>query len=121
MCILDALILNTDRHYGNFGMLADNESMKLVGAAPVFDNNRSLCFDLDSDQLKNPEWYIKRCRPAFGADFISTARGVMTDEIRNDLINMKGFRLKQHESIRADQQRLDLLSDLICGQIGRIV
>ena len=121
MCILDALILNIDRHYGNFGMLADNESMKLVGAAPVFDNNRSLCFDLDSDQLKNPEWYIKRCRPAFGADFISTARGVMTDEIRNDLINMKGFRLKQHESIRADQQRLDLLSDLICGQIGRIV
>ena len=42
MFVLDALILHTDRHLGNFGMLFDNQTMALHGAAPVFDHNRSL-------------------------------------------------------------------------------
>lgn len=46
MCILDALILNTDRHSGNFGVLYQNDAMQVQKMAPVFDNNRSLMFDL---------------------------------------------------------------------------
>ena len=45
MCVLDALILNVDRHLGNFGMLVNNDTQELLGAAPVFDHNRSLLFD----------------------------------------------------------------------------
>ena len=41
MCVLDALTLNPDRHYGNFGFLFDNQTMAIVGMAPVFDNNRA--------------------------------------------------------------------------------
>lgn len=52
MCILDALILNIDRHSGNFGVLYENDTLQIQKMAPVFDNNRSLLFDLDSDQLK---------------------------------------------------------------------
>ena len=40
MCVLDAVILNPDRHYGNFGVLFDNDTMQVLGMAPVFDNNR---------------------------------------------------------------------------------
>lgn len=121
MCIFDALILNVDRHFGNFGMIMDNDNMKILKAAPVFDNNRSLCFDLDDDQLKNTDWCIRKCRPVFGADFISTARGLLTDEIKNDLVNMQGFRFTQHSTIRTEQTRLDLLSDIVCTQIKRIL
>ena len=39
MCILDALILNTDRHSGNFGVLYQNDTMQVQKMAPVFDNN----------------------------------------------------------------------------------
>ena len=56
MCILDALILNTDRHSGNFGVLYQNDTMQVQKMAPVFDNNRSLLFDLDDGQLQNTEW-----------------------------------------------------------------
>lgn len=52
MCILDALILNTDRHSGNFGVLFENDTLQVQKMAPVFDNNRSLLFDLDNDRLK---------------------------------------------------------------------
>jgi hipA-like C-terminal domain len=36
--------------------------------APVFDNNRSLLFDMDDDQLKNTDWCIGTC--AYEISFI---------------------------------------------------
>ena len=54
MCILDAIILNPDRHYGNFGVLFDTATMEVLQMAPVFDNNKSLLPELDNDQLAAP-------------------------------------------------------------------
>ena len=48
---------NTDRHLGNFGALIDNNTMSITRMAPVFDNNRSLLFDMNIDQLKNTAFY----------------------------------------------------------------
>ena len=117
MCILDALILNTDRHSGNFGVLYRNDTMRIQKMAPVFDNNRSLLFDLDDDQLKHTDWCIRHCSPRLGVDFIATARGLMTDAIRSDLKNLQSFRFEQHPSISASQQRLDLLTEIVQRQL----
>lgn len=121
MCVLDALIMNTDRHLGNFGVLFDNDSMEICSMAPIFDNNRSLFFDLDSDQLRNVAWYARKCRPRIGVDFLLTAKGLLTEEIRRDLRNLAGFHFKQHDSIKIEQERLDLLSNFINAQIQAIL
>lgn len=121
MCIFDSLILNIDRHLGNFGVLMDNDSMEVIRMAPVFDNNRSLCFDLDNDQLKNIDWYLKKIKPSIGSDFIFTARGLLTDDIRQELKNLKGFTFSQHPKISVDQERLDLLSRIVYRQIDSIL
>lgn len=42
MMVLDSLILNKDRHLGNFGFLVDNNTGKFLRPAPVFDNGYSL-------------------------------------------------------------------------------
>ena len=42
MLIVDAVILNEDRHKNNFGFLIDNDTLEIVGAAPLFDHNISL-------------------------------------------------------------------------------
>lgn len=42
MLVFDAVIYNEDRHFGNFGVLQDNHSGALLGAAPVFGNGLSL-------------------------------------------------------------------------------
>ena len=102
-------------------MLADNDTMNIIGMAPVFDNNRSLCFDLDNDQLKNVDWYLKKLRPSVGSDFIATARGLLTDDIRTELKNLKGFAFRQHPGISVDQERLDLLSGIVNRQIREIL
>lgn len=37
MLVFDAIICNTDRHYGNFGVLVDNKSNTIAAPAPLFD------------------------------------------------------------------------------------
>lgn len=121
MCVLDAIILNTDRHLGNFGVLFDTDTMDVVDSAPVFDNNRSLLFDLDNDQLKNPDWYISKCTPRIGTDFIVTAKALMTDEIRKDLLAFKDFEFMQHEEIRISEERLELLNKIVQDRIKLLI
>lgn len=121
MCVLDALIYNPDRHYGNFGILFDNDTMEPLSLCPVFDNNRSLFPDLDQDQLENPQWYLDRCKPKLGRDFRVTARGLLTPDIRADLKNLMGFRFQQHPTIQLPQDRLDALSKIVNQQIEAIL
>ena len=121
MCVLDAITLNPDRHYGNFGFLFDNQTMAITGMAPIFDNNRALFPELDEDALAAPDWYIDHCRPKLGRDFIITARGLLTDEIRADLEKLKGFQFANHPRIPMSEKRLDLLSAIVQRQIGLIL
>lgn len=111
--MLDTLILNTDRHLGNFGFLFDNQTMEVKTAAPMFDHNRSLLFDLDEDQLARPDWYIVKCRPRIGVDFIKTAKGMLTDEIRQELKNLDGFRFAPHPTIELPKGRLEALNAVV--------
>lgn len=43
--MFDYIIANTDRNFGNFGVIRDVESLKIVGVAPIFDNGNSLWYD----------------------------------------------------------------------------
>ena len=49
MAVFDSLIANTDRHSGNFGVLRDNRTGRVLGMAPLFDHNVSL-FSRDFDE-----------------------------------------------------------------------
>lgn len=53
MVFADALILNEDRHYGNFGLLKDNYSNQFIGLAPLFDHGLSLFSRLTDEKLMN--------------------------------------------------------------------
>lgn len=44
MLVVDYLIVNEDRHQNNFGVLREAESLKWLGAAPVYDSGTSLWF-----------------------------------------------------------------------------
>ncbi|MEG1751015.1 MAG: hypothetical protein RR241_04530, partial [Raoultibacter sp.] len=65
MMVFDSLIYNTDRHLTNFGMLRDSHTGGYLSPAPLFDNGRSLFFDLGFNQsgyfsqesrFKLPSW-----------------------------------------------------------------
>ena len=121
MCVLDALIFNIDRHTGNFGALYDNDTLELWGMAPVFDHNRSLFFDLDNDQLKQTDWCLRHAVPRLGTDLLATARALLTDDIRRDLLPLRSFQFTQHPRLSAQPERLELLSGLVGHQVEGLV
>ena len=121
MCILDALIFNSDRHYGNFGILFDTSDMRPLRMASIFDHNQSLFPDLDNGQLAKPDWYLEKCRPRLGKSFVLTAQKLLTDEIRSDLRQMISFSFIQHPVIKAEQERLDALSMIVRKQVEKIL
>ncbi|PWJ14676.1 HipA domain-containing protein [Ruminococcus flavefaciens] len=45
MIVLDYIIANEDRHFNNFGLLRDANTLEWIGAAPIFDSGTSLWYD----------------------------------------------------------------------------
>lgn len=51
MIVLDYLIANEDRHQNNFGLIRDANTLKWMGAAPLFDSGSSLGYDKLPNQI----------------------------------------------------------------------
>lgn len=52
MMLLDYLICNQDRHFGNFGAIRDAVTLEWVGFAPIFDSGTSLWLDQYASKIK---------------------------------------------------------------------
>ena len=77
MLVFDAVILNEDRHFGNFGFLIDNKSNKIVGCAPIFDNVLSL--DLIKKETKRVDYsqYDKYKKPLTNRTILVSINGTL--------------------------------------------
>ena len=51
MIVLDYIIGNEDRHFNNFGLLRNADTLDWIGAAPIFDSGTSLWYDRSVEQM----------------------------------------------------------------------
>lgn len=116
MVILDALICNVDRHFGNFGFLIDNKTNQIVSPAPLFDHGNSLFSLAGQDAWENDtalDEYIRTLQPSVYDDFIGTAKAWMTPEHREHLRHMLQFRFKKHSRYNLPDKRLQMIEKQI--------
>lgn len=116
MFVFDAIICNTDRHFGNFGFLVDNRTNKIVAPAPLFDHGNSLFNYAGYDDLKSNETidaYADTLVPCVYDDFIGTAKSVLTAEHRKGLRSLLNFRFKRHPRYNLPKKRLTLIEKQI--------
>ena len=116
MVILDALICNVDRHFGNFGFLIDNKTNQIVSPAPLFDHGNSLFSFAGQDAWKSDESlkaYIETLLPSVYDDFIGTAKAWMTPEHRQQLRHLLQFRFKKHSRYNLPEKRLRMIETQI--------
>lgn len=116
MVILDALICNVDRHFGNFGFLIDNKTNQIVSPAPLFDHGNSLFSLAGQDAWENDtalDEYIRTLQPSVYDDFIGTAKAWMTPEHREHLRHMLQFRFKKHSRYNLPNKRLQMIEKQI--------
>ena len=61
MIVLDYIIANEDRHFNNFGVLREAETLKWLGFAPIYDSGSSLGYDKIPVQIRSEKEVV--CKP----------------------------------------------------------
>lgn len=121
MIVFDAVILNTDRHFGNFGFMVDNRANIICAPAPLFDHGLSLLTYAMDDDLQDWEAYAKTRVPATYSDFIELAKQLMGHSQKEKLRKLINFKFKKHSRYNWKEERLVALSKLIGYRVGSIL
>lgn len=127
MILFDAICINTDRHFGNFGLLRDNHSGNYTDFAPIFDNGESLLSktmpDIFIDKSKFKE-YIQR------EEVNISYYGVSYDELVLEFCNkshikklrkLLDFKFEKHHSYNLSDERIDCLNFMINERAKRFI
>lgn len=121
MLVFDAVICNTDRHFGNFGVLVDNRTNAITSPAPLFDQGNSLFNFAGTDAWADStalEEYIETLYPSVYDDFLGTAKSVLTPELREKLRHLLTFHFKKHSRYNLPPKRLRMIEKQIQKRAG---
>lgn len=108
MCLLDYIIENFDRHLNNWGFSVDNQSQRILGISPIWDNGMSLDYDKPKDMRERFDFssfnikydFIKDCE--YTRDFQSRVNKLLVAIKSGELLNQ----------IRVDTEKFYPDSDL---------
>lgn len=120
MLVFDAVILNEDRHFGNFGLLRDNKTGKILETAPIFDNGISLlCYAMNIDFEKSITDYINtRTNPyEFYNQFIPLAKKVMGHRQKEELRRLINFKFTENNVANLPTWRIEALEKIIQDRV----
>ena len=109
MLVFDAVIYNEDRHFGNFGVLRDNHTGKVTGAAPVFDNGMSLFNFAMPEDFQDLDSYAKTRGTAYSVRFESVCQEVMGPIQARQLRKLIGFTFHRHPRLNWPEYRLEAI------------
>ncbi len=121
MLIFDVIILNTDRHFGNLGLLVDNNSNKIVSVAPIFDNGLSLFADALDDDLDNIEQYAKTKSMKNAGDFMLFAEKILTKKVKQKVRKLIGFKFDKSSKYKLPNKRLRKIEGYIEKRVATLL
>ena len=128
MLVLDYLIANEDRHFNNFGLLRNPDTLEWLGPAPIYDSGSSLGYDKLTPQIRSgrnvtckpfKKTHKDQLRLVISFDWLDFAKldGVDQD-IREVFVGAEEFIDKERlEAIVASvNQRIQMLETFILTQ-----
>ena len=121
MIVLDAVIYNTDRHFGNFGVLRDNHTGKVLGAAPIFDNGLSLFNFAMQNDIDHLDEYAKTRANPYGIPYETVCREIMGNKQRAQLHRLINFRFSRHPAYNWPEERLKPIEDHIQQRVRELL
>lgn len=113
MLVFDAVIYNEDRHFGNFGVLRDNHTGKILAPAPIFDNGLSLFNYAMPEDFKELDAYAKTRSNPYRVSYEEVCREVMGTKQKAQLRKLIGFTFTRHPSMNLPEERLEAIEKQI--------
>ena len=124
MIVFDALICNTDRHFGNFGILTDSRTNRVISPAPLFDHGNALYNFAGEENWKSEELldeYAATLLPSVYEDFFQAAENVLDADISEKLRKALDFTFQEEGKLRYPKERRALLEKQIRKRASRIL
>lgn len=121
MLIFDAVICNEDRHFGNFGVLVDNQTNRIISTAPIFDHGLSLFNYAMEEDLQQLDEYAKTRFMRGGQDFMIFAQSIITQRQKEKLRHLINFRFKKHARYNLLPRRLKLIEAFIQKRVQTLL
>ena len=126
MLLLDSIIVNFDRHEGNYGFIFDTDSLDIVCMAPIFDNDCSLgpyTSLQDTDINKAYQELITTRQPKTDlGGYIKQARMSLTDELISNMKNMYPFHFDRlPKEMDLEDERIEFMEYIVNNQIRSIL
>ena len=113
MMVFDALVCNTDRHLGNFGLIIDNKHNEPMGFAQLFDNGLALFPFAMKDHFADLKQYAASRLSAYDVSFDELVAAFMTERQRKQLRKLADFKFTRHSRYNLPAWRLKKLEDFI--------
>lgn len=121
MFVIDAVILNEDRHKNNFGFIINNKTQEIVDMAPLFDHNISLLPYAEEEEFKDIDEYMEQKGPRLADSWVRSAAMCLTSDIRKVLIDLMDFEFEKHAKYNLPDWRLDYLNKIVRKMINDIL
>ena len=113
MFVFDAVVCNTDRHFGNFGVLVNNHTNTIIDNAPIFDNGLLLWGFAMENELDDISAYVNTRTPATYSDFVEFAKHYITNSQKQKLNKLQNFKFKKHPRYNWSKKRLKTVEHVI--------
>ena len=121
LLVVDSLCFNQDRHSGNYGVLFDNETMRVLKMAPVFDLNICLLPYVEMNEFENIGDKLFEYNPKLGNDFTRIGQIAMNDVIRDRLKDISDFTFKFRGDDVFSEERVKKLEEIVKKQAKAIL
>lgn len=123
MTLFDCLICNTDRHLGNFGVLADTETYTPISLSPIFDDG--LGCGVYWNIGHPPIWEeadVNAPHPLYPQyTYTQLGRLVLTDGLRPCVERLKGWTIPKHPLCNYSDSHYQALNEMLQHQVRNIL
>ena len=121
MMVFDSLIINRDRHLGNFGMIVDNNTGEYLRPAPLFDNGCSMLLGASKFDLK--EGYTDYVASLYCKymDCDKQARLFVQERHISRLRKLLDFQFVKHPKYNISDETLKVMSKFIQERVRKII
>jgi hypothetical protein len=123
MLVFDSIIYNTDRHYGNFGLLRENATGEYIAPAPIFDNGLSLlCYAMKTDLKSFDTAYMREnLLPVSEMTFDLQYKRVAGKLQRQQLRRLLQFEFTPHPRYNLEPWRLEYLNGFVQHRVKTLL
>lgn len=120
LMIYDAIILNKDRHLGNFGYLIDNNTGEFLKPAPIFDNGISLLLGAAKGDMEKLTSYLQEQSLSY-LNFNTQVKYFLQKRHLPKIKSLLNFSFTKHPKHNLDDYVLDKMNKMIHIQAKRIL